>query len=108
MLKTICLLMTATSLAAAAEDIRQTLTSTEQGIHHESWKITNRGPKIRSATPWSVEKLTLHGGKQEGVDDLVANRGPFDQEFQFIYHLNHGPPLLEKGSRFDAEPVQAE
>ena len=75
MLKTILLLMTATSLASAAEDLRQILTSTAQGVHMESWKITNRGMKIKSDAPWSVEKFTLHGGRQEGVDLLVVDNG---------------------------------
>src|ERR1051326_3592377 len=75
MLKTICLLMIATSLATAAEDFRTTLTSAERGVRLDHWKITSRALKIKSAAPWSVEKLTLHGGKQEGVDVIVVDNG---------------------------------
>jgi hypothetical protein len=33
-------------------------------------------------------------------DDVLTNRGQTDQEYQVIYHSNHGEPLLEEGSRF--------
>ena len=34
------------------------------------------GKKITPKCPgWSVRKLTLHGGKQEGVDVIVVNNG---------------------------------
>jgi hypothetical protein len=54
------------------------------------------GPKLELWTEISTEP----GANTFRIDDLVANRGAFDQEFQAIYHLNHGPPLLEKGARF--------
>ncbi len=75
MFKAIALLMTAATLATAAEDFRHTLTSAERGIHVDSWRINNRGLKLYRGTPWSVEKLTLHGGKQEGVDVIVVDNG---------------------------------
>ena len=75
MLKHIIILMTASLTASAAEDFRHTLTSAERGVHEEIWRISNRGLKIFTKKPWSVEKLAVHGGKQEGVDVVVVDNG---------------------------------
>ncbi|MCS7467123.1 aldose 1-epimerase family protein [Stieleria sp. ICT_E10.1] len=48
-------------------DQRYVLTSTEQNVHRDSWKL--------SGGNWSVEKKTLHGGKQEGVDLITIDNG---------------------------------
>ncbi|MFO1499549.1 MAG: DUF4432 family protein [Verrucomicrobiota bacterium] len=34
------------------------------------------------------------------LEDTVTNRGDAEQEFELIYHVNFGPPLLEAGARF--------
>src|SRR5262249_30953304 len=47
-----------------------------RNIHLETWQITHRDFDFKSASPWSVHKYTLHGGKQEGVDVIVVNNGP--------------------------------
>ena len=77
MLKTICLATIASSfaLAPAADPFRQVLTSAGRGIHLEHWRITHRDLDFESAAPWSVEKYTLRGGKQEGVDVIVVHNG---------------------------------
>jgi len=54
---------------------RQTLTSVSRNIHLETWQITHRDFDFKSAIPWSVQKYTLRGGKQEGVDVIVVNNG---------------------------------
>ncbi|MGC8830075.1 MAG: aldose 1-epimerase family protein [Verrucomicrobiia bacterium] len=56
------------------------------------------GPKLEllteiSTTPES-NKLT--------VSDSVINHGGTNQEFQLLYHINLGSPILEKGTRFVA------
>src|SRR5262245_50583176 len=54
---------------------RQTLTSVSRNIHLDTWRITHRDFDFKSAIPWSVQKYTLRGGKQEGVDVIVVNNG---------------------------------
>jgi hypothetical protein len=37
---------------------------------------------------------------------VITNRGSREQEFQMLYHINFGPPLLENGSTFLAPLAQ--
>ena len=57
----------------AAEPFRQIITSTTRGIRTDQWTLTHRD--LGLAIPWSVRKLTLHGGRQEGVDVIVVDNG---------------------------------
>ncbi|MBI4323977.1 MAG: aldose 1-epimerase family protein [Chloroflexi bacterium] len=77
MLKSLPLLMIATHLVStiAGEPFRQVLTSSELGLRLDHWQVTHREVAPQSATPWSVRKSTLHGGKQEGVDVIEVNNG---------------------------------
>ncbi|UCF35819.1 MAG: aldose 1-epimerase family protein [Acidobacteriota bacterium] len=59
------------------------------------------GPKLELRT----EVWTTPGSNILHLEDTVTNRGSHNQEFQLIYHCNHGTPLLEDGARFLA-PVQ--
>ena len=54
---------------------RIVLTSARDGIHVESWRVTSGELGLHSGAGFSVEKLTLHGGKQEGVDLIVIDNG---------------------------------
>jgi hypothetical protein len=55
----------------AAEPFRKSLTSAKDGIHLDTWEASaNSIPKGAS-----IRKLTLHGGKQEGVDLIIVNNG---------------------------------
>ncbi len=54
---------------------RQVLTSTEANVRWDRWHIRPRDLKLKSAVAWSVRKLTLHGGKQEGVDLVLLDNG---------------------------------
>jgi hypothetical protein len=77
LVKTICLLimaMISTDLSAG-EPFRKVLTSVERGLHLEDWKMTARDLKLGGPAAWSIEKRTLHGGKQEGVDVIVVDNG---------------------------------
>ncbi|MCC7374671.1 MAG: aldose 1-epimerase family protein [Verrucomicrobiales bacterium] len=56
-----------------AEPFRQVITSATRGIRTEQWTLTHRD--LGTPTPWSIRKLTLHGGRQEGVDVLVVDNG---------------------------------
>lgn len=56
------------------------------------------GPQFELWTEISTEL----GSASFAVDDTVTNRGGTSQEFQLLYHLNYGPPLLEAGARFVA------
>lgn len=54
------------------------------------------GPKLELWTEISTEP----GAGTFRVEDVVTNRGATEQEFQLIYHVNYGSPLLEAGARF--------
>ena len=56
------------------------------------------GPKLELWTEVSTEP----GSTSFRIEDALTNRGAFDQEFQILYHVNFGPPLLGAGSRFSA------
>src|SRR5439155_46036 len=71
----ILLMTTALFSASAAEPFRQTLTSTDRGIHFDSWQINTRDLDATSSARWTVRKVTLHGGKQEGVDVITVDNG---------------------------------
>lgn len=57
-----------------ASPLHLTLTSASKNRRLETVGIS--GKKITPKSPrWSVRKLTLHGGKQEGVDVIVVDNG---------------------------------
>jgi uncharacterized protein DUF4432 len=76
-LRLICLVMfSATFVFNSSDDpFLQTLTSVSRNIHLDTWQVTHRDFDFKSAAPWSVQKYTLRGGKQEGVDVIVVNNG---------------------------------
>jgi hypothetical protein len=61
--------------ALTAAPFTQTLISVEQNVAIPSWEVA--GATVTPGCPhaWSVRKLTLHGGKQEGVDLVVVDNG---------------------------------
>ena len=77
MLRLICLVMFSSIFIGASlnDPFRQILTSVSRNIHLDAWQITHRDFDFKSAAPWSVQKYTLRGGKQEGVDVIVVNNG---------------------------------
>jgi hypothetical protein len=72
------------------------------------------GPRPRIHVRGLVEERMFHGPNLSlwaGIstelgsssirfDDVVTNHGACDQEFQILYHVNFGPPLLGGGARF--------
>ena len=51
--------------------LRQVLTSVAQNLRVDHWRVSG----LASDQPWSVEKRTLHGGRQEGVDIIEVDNG---------------------------------
>jgi len=67
------LMITATAQAAPHY---QVLTSTKRDMHAESWQLTSSDfPSYKGNVRWSINKRTLHGGKQEGVDLVEVDNG---------------------------------
>ena len=62
-------------LQANAEPYRQILTSTSRNIDVKSWEVSSCQVTPDASAPWSVRKLTLHGGKQEGVALIIVDNG---------------------------------
>jgi Domain of unknown function (DUF4432) len=56
------------------------------------------GPQLELWTELTLEPNSTHFR----LEDKVTNRGGADQEFEMIYHVNYGAPLLEGGARFVA------
>ncbi len=56
------------------------------------------GPQFELWTEISTEP----GSNCFRVEDRIRNAGAVTQEFQLLYHVNYGPPLLEAGTRFRA------
>jgi hypothetical protein len=59
------------------------------------------GPKLELWTDLSTEP----GSDRFRIADTITNRGGQEQEFEVIYHCNHGRPLLEDGSTFLAPAI---
>lgn len=62
------------SATIAADSLNKNLISARENIHVDSWELSGRDATPKSPD-WSVRKLTLHGGKQEGVDVIVVDNG---------------------------------
>jgi hypothetical protein len=60
------------------------------------------GPKLELWTEISTEP----NSNTFRIEDQIKNHSAYDQEFQMIYHVNFGPPLLEAGARFIAAAKQ--
>jgi hypothetical protein len=71
----LALLLACWATPSPAEPFRQTITSTSCSLHTPAAEITGREVTPQCPTPWSVRKLTLHGGKQEGVELIVVDNG---------------------------------
>ena len=54
------------------------------------------GPKLELWTELSLEVNST----SFRLEDTITNRGGADQEFELIYHINFGQPLLEAGAQF--------
>jgi len=80
-----------TGLTMADNVFQKTLTSVARNIHLDTWQISNRELDLKTKSQWSVKKLTLHGGKQEGVDVIVVNNG----KLEFTVIPTRGMSVLE-------------
>jgi hypothetical protein len=60
--------------ASSGKSYRKILTSVTDNVHVDEWELT-AGEVVAGAQGCSIRKLTLHGGKQEGVDVIVVDNG---------------------------------
>jgi len=85
----IAVLTTCATSAPAAESFHQTLISARDGVRIDTLEISGRD--VTPQTPgWSVRKVTLHGGKQEGVDVIIVDNG----KLQFTVVPTRGMSVL--------------
>jgi Domain of unknown function (DUF4432) len=69
-------ILIAASAASGAnvEPFQKMLISVQENVRIDACEIM--GNEVTAASPdWSIKKLTLHGGKQEGVDVVIVNNG---------------------------------
>jgi hypothetical protein len=55
----------------AADPFRLILTSAQHNTHRDTWEYSGKG----LPDGVTIKKMTLHGGKQEGVDIITVNNG---------------------------------
>lgn len=58
----------------AGQSYRKTLTSVTDNLHVDEWELT-AGEVVAGAQGCSIRKMTLHGGRQEGVDVILVDNG---------------------------------
>jgi hypothetical protein len=80
MKRTIVLLAVLAVGAAAApvraeEPFRKVLTSARDNVRVGDCQVTSQEAAPRCPVPWVVRQVTLHGGKQEGVDLITVDNG---------------------------------
>lgn len=63
------------SVAPASEPFRKLLTSTAENVNVAEWQVASKDATPDCPIAWSIKKVTLHGGKQEGVDLVVVDNG---------------------------------
>lgn len=61
--------------ASGAEPFRKTLISTSQNVHVDAWEVKTQEAVPAGPAGGSVRKVTLRGGKQEGVDLIILDNG---------------------------------
>lgn len=69
------LLLPCKTMPQTSSPYHQTLTSVARNLHLDNWQITHRDLDLHTEARWSIQKYTLHGGKQEGVDVIVVDNG---------------------------------
>lgn len=80
---------TCAAAATAAEPFHKRLISARDGVRVDSLTISGRDVTPQ-APGWSVHKVTLHGGKQEGVDVIFVDNG----KLQFTVVPTRGMSVL--------------
>jgi len=89
-MKALILLSLMSLTSPAAEPFRQTLIDSVKSVRVETAEFS--GKKLTPKSPaWTIRKLTLHGGKQEGVDVVVVNNG----KLEFTIVPTRGMGVLE-------------
>jgi hypothetical protein len=59
---------------SSGQSYRKVLTSVADNLHVDEWELT-AGEVVAGAQGCSIRKMSLHGGKQEGVDVILVDNG---------------------------------
>jgi hypothetical protein len=59
----------------AAQPYRQKLTSVADNMQLQKYEVTGKSITPDCQVPWSIRKVLLHGGRQEGSELIVVNNG---------------------------------
>jgi hypothetical protein len=73
----------------AGQSYRKTLTSVTDNLHVDEWELT-AGEVVAGAQGCPIRKMTLHGGRQEGVDVILVDNG----ELKFTICPTRGMSVL--------------
>jgi hypothetical protein len=91
--------LTAVAVASADETHRYTLTDSSANTNVEIFRLDSRAMPFDSSAPWSVEKRTLRGGRQEGVELVTIDNGYLciaiiPTRGMNVYEVTHGATRL--------------
>jgi hypothetical protein len=84
-------ILTETTAAEPPPLLYQTLIDGRQGINLDSWKISQREFPLETTAAWSIRKLALHGGKQEGAEIVAVDNG----RLRFVVVPTRGMSVLK-------------
>ena len=76
--------------AFAQDAFRRVLTSSVRNVRTTQWMTTSRQVTPDCPIKWSVRKVTLHGGKQEGSELIIVDNG----RLQFVVVPTRGMGIL--------------
>jgi uncharacterized protein DUF4432 len=60
--------------SGSGQPYRKTLTSVRDNLHVDEWELS-AGEVVAGAQGCTIRKMSLHGGKQEGVDVILVDNG---------------------------------
>jgi len=85
------IISTATTAAASPLLFHRVLISSRQGIHDDSWELSQHDFPLKTTAAWFVKKCALHGGRQEGVDVIEVDNG----RLRFVLIPTRGMSVLK-------------
>lgn len=96
---TILIVMLAGTTWAAETAFEQTLISVQQNVNVGDWEINHSDLDLDTPHKWYVEKYTLHGGMQEGVEIIEVFNGKMTMKViptrgMNILNIQHGDIFL--------------
>ena len=65
----------ALTASVGAQPFRQKLTSVADNLHVPTFEVSGKSVTPACPVPWSIRRVVLHGGRQEGSELIVVDNG---------------------------------